>query len=87
MRTYAYTSYNILSEYFYFFLYMYDLYYLLQIFTWKAVFQGHTFLSIYLLALSRLCILFPHHVLKDNYSFIVCMLTYIYILVVGFMDQ
>ena len=63
------------------------LYYLLRIFTWKAVFQGHTFLSIYLLALSRLCILFPHHVLKDNYSFMVCMLTYIYILVVGFMDQ
>ena len=25
MRTYAYTYYNILSEYFYFFLYMYDL--------------------------------------------------------------
>ena len=62
MRIYFHSYCNILSEYFYFFIYMYDLSVLLQIFTWKDVFQGHIFLFIYLLDLSGLSILFLYHV-------------------------
>ena len=53
------------------------LYYLLHVFTWKDLFPEHVFLSISLIDLSRLCIQFPHHALKYNYCFIVCMLEYL----------